>query len=187
MDAQQFNDIAIGTPVTVYSFGIHHGRAASKHPIVTTQNRTFTADDWLKVAIAAPDETTREWNGAYEDVEINSYAMDGLCHNAEPGTSRRFQNRSILGQTALFKATRLSVERRFGPLRIARFRCMRPGRVPPQAAADVPCRPPAFDQCLFHRRLPTKSASADRAFSGSGRQSGSTYSRARNVDQGMLP
>jgi hypothetical protein len=86
MDAQQFSDIAIGTPVTVYSFGIHHGRVAGKHPIVTIQNRTFTADDWLKVAIAAPDGTTREWNGAYEDVEINSYAMDGLCHNAEHGT-----------------------------------------------------------------------------------------------------
>jgi hypothetical protein len=31
--------------------------------------RTFTADDWLKVAIAAPDGTTREWNGIYQDVD----------------------------------------------------------------------------------------------------------------------
>jgi hypothetical protein len=121
MDAQQFNDIAIDTPVTVYSFGIHHGRVAGKHPIVTIQNRMFTADDWLKVAIAAPDGTTREWNGAYEDVEINSYAIDGLCHNAEPGTSRRFQNGSLFTEIAVFKATALPIERRFRPLRIARF------------------------------------------------------------------
>jgi hypothetical protein len=86
MNAQQFNDIAIGTPVIVYSFGIHYGRIAGKRPTVTIQGRTFTADDWLKVAITAPDGTTREWNGIYQDVEINAGATDGRCHNAEPGT-----------------------------------------------------------------------------------------------------
>jgi hypothetical protein len=86
MDIQQFNDITIGTPVIVYSFGTHYGRVAGKRPTVTIQGRTFAADDWLKVAIAAPDGTTREWNGTYEDVEINTYATDGCCHNAEPGT-----------------------------------------------------------------------------------------------------
>jgi hypothetical protein len=86
MNAQQFNDITIGTPVIVYSFGVHHGRIAGKRPAVTIQGRTFTADDWLKVAIAAPDGTTREWNGTYQDVEINTSATDGWCHNAEPDT-----------------------------------------------------------------------------------------------------
>jgi hypothetical protein len=57
-----------------------------KQPIVTIQGRTFTAETWLKVAVTAPDGTTQEWNGAYEDVAINTYAIDGLCHNAEPGT-----------------------------------------------------------------------------------------------------
>jgi hypothetical protein len=70
MNAQQFNDITIGTPVIVHSFGVHYGRIAGKRPAVTIQGRTFTADDWLKVAIAAPDGTTREWNGTYQDVEI---------------------------------------------------------------------------------------------------------------------
>jgi hypothetical protein len=86
MNAQQFNDITIGTPVIVYSFGIHYGRIAGKRPTVTVQGRTFIADDWLKVAITAPDGATREWNGTYEDVEINTGATDGRCHNAEPGT-----------------------------------------------------------------------------------------------------
>jgi hypothetical protein len=86
MNARQFNDIAVGTPVIVYSFGTHYGRIAGKRPTVTIQGRTFTADDWLKVAITAPDGTTREWNGTYEDVEINTYATDSRCHNAEPGT-----------------------------------------------------------------------------------------------------
>jgi hypothetical protein len=85
MNAQQFNDITIGTPVIVHSFGTHYGRIAGKRPTVTMQGRTFTADDWLKVAITAPDGTTREWNGTYEDVEIDTYATDGRCHNAEPG------------------------------------------------------------------------------------------------------
>jgi hypothetical protein len=49
MNAQQFNDIMIGTPVIVYSFGVHYGRIAGKRPTVTIQGRTFTADDWLKV------------------------------------------------------------------------------------------------------------------------------------------
>jgi hypothetical protein len=84
MDAKQFDDIAIGTPAIVYSFGIHYGRIAGKRPTVTIQGRTFTANDWLKVAIAAPDGTTREWNGIYQDVEINTGATDGRCHNAEP-------------------------------------------------------------------------------------------------------
>jgi len=70
VDAQQFEDISIGTPVIVYSFGTHYGRVAGKQPTVTIQGRTFAANDWLKVAIAAPDGTTREWNGAYEDVAI---------------------------------------------------------------------------------------------------------------------
>jgi hypothetical protein len=86
VDIQQFKDIAIGTPVIVYSFGTHYGRVTGKQPIVTIQDRTFTAETWLKVAIAAPDGTTREWNGAYEDVAINTYATDGRCHTAEPGT-----------------------------------------------------------------------------------------------------
>jgi hypothetical protein len=86
MNAQQFNAITIGTPVIVYSFGVHYGRIASKRPAIAIQGRTFTADDWLKVAIAAPDGTTREWNGVYQDVEINTSATDGRCHNAEPGT-----------------------------------------------------------------------------------------------------
>jgi hypothetical protein len=86
MNARQFNDIAVGAPVIVYSFGTHYGRIAGKRPTVTIQGRTFTADDWLKVAITAPDGTTREWNGTYEHVEINTYATDGRCHNAEPGT-----------------------------------------------------------------------------------------------------
>ena len=47
MNAQQFNDITIGTPVIVYSFGVHYGRIAGKRPAVTIQGRTFTADDWL--------------------------------------------------------------------------------------------------------------------------------------------
>ncbi len=76
MSAQQFNDITIGTPVIVYSFGIHYGRIAGKRPTVTIQGRTFTADDWLKVAIAAPDGTTREWNGIYQDVEVNTSDYD---------------------------------------------------------------------------------------------------------------
>jgi hypothetical protein len=70
MNAQRFKDIAIGTPVIVYSFGTHYGRIASKRPTVTIQGRTFTADDWLKVVITAPDGAIREWNGTYEDVEI---------------------------------------------------------------------------------------------------------------------
>ena len=86
MNIQQFADITIGTPVIVYSFGIHYGRVTGKKPTVTIQNRTFTAESLLKVAIAAPDGATREWNGTYEDVEINTYATDRLCHNAEPGT-----------------------------------------------------------------------------------------------------
>ena len=98
MNAQQFNDITIGTPVIVYSFGVHYGRIAGKRPAVTIQGRTFTADDWLKVAIAAPDGTTREWNGIYQDVEINISATDGRCHNADlaPSTmsaeSRRYSS-----------------------------------------------------------------------------------------------
>jgi hypothetical protein len=30
-----------------------------------------------------------EWNGTYEDIEINTYATDGWCHNAEPRTFNR--------------------------------------------------------------------------------------------------
>ena len=120
MDIQQFKDIAIGTPVVVYSFGTHYGRIAGIRPVVTIQGRTFTAETWLKVAIAAPDGTTREWNGTYEDVAIYTYATDGRCHTTEPGASRRFQNYCFLGEIALCKATGLSVERRFGPLRIGR-------------------------------------------------------------------
>jgi hypothetical protein len=74
VDIQQFKDIAIGTLVIVYSFGTHYGRVTGKQPVVTIQRRTFTAETWLKVAIAAPDGTTREWNGAYEDVDQH------LCH-----------------------------------------------------------------------------------------------------------
>jgi hypothetical protein len=84
VDIQQFKDITIGTPVIVYSFGTHYGRVTGKQPIITIQGRTFPAETWLTVAIAAPDGTTREWNGTYEDVEINTYAIDGRCHNAEP-------------------------------------------------------------------------------------------------------
>jgi hypothetical protein len=69
VDIQRFKDIAIGTPVIVYSFGTHYGRVAGKRPVITIQDRTFTAETLLKVAIAAPDGTTREWNGTYEDVE----------------------------------------------------------------------------------------------------------------------
>jgi hypothetical protein len=86
LDIQQFKDIIIGTPVIVYSFGTYHGRVTGKRPVVTVQGRTFTAETWLKVAVTAPDGTTQEWNGAYEDVAINTYAIDGVCHNAEPGT-----------------------------------------------------------------------------------------------------
>ncbi len=86
MDEQQFKNIAVGTPVIVYSFGTHFGRVTGKQPVVTIQGRTFTADTWLKVAIVAPDGTVREWNGSYEDVAINTSATDGRCHNAEPGT-----------------------------------------------------------------------------------------------------
>ena len=39
MDIQQFNDIAIGTRVIVYSFGTHYGRVAGKQPVVTIQGR----------------------------------------------------------------------------------------------------------------------------------------------------
>lgn len=101
MNAKQFDVIAIGTPVIVYSFGIHYGRIAGKRPAVTIQERTFTADDWLKVAISAPDGTTREWNGTYEDVEINTGATDGHCHNAEPGTFNH-----ECGKPAVFIGTR---------------------------------------------------------------------------------
>jgi hypothetical protein len=113
MNAQQFNDVTIGTPVVVYSFGIHYGRIAGKRPTVTIQGRTFADDDWPKVAIAAPDGTTREWNGIYRDVDINTAATDGRCHNAEPGSSRRFLDCSFFGKTSIFKATNLTVERRF--------------------------------------------------------------------------
>jgi hypothetical protein len=70
VDIQQFKDIAIGTPVIVYSFGTHYGRVAGKRPAITIQGRTFTAETWLKVAITAPDGTMQEWNGTYEDVVI---------------------------------------------------------------------------------------------------------------------
>jgi hypothetical protein len=86
VDIQQFKDIAIGTPVIVYSFGTHYGRVTGKQPVVTIQGRTFTAETWLKVDVITPDGTTQEWNGTYEDVAINTYAVDGRCHNAEPGT-----------------------------------------------------------------------------------------------------
>jgi hypothetical protein len=86
VDIEQFKDIAIGTPVIVYSFGTYHGRVAGKRPVVTIQGRTFTAETWLKIAIAVPDGTTTEWNGTYKDVAINTYATDGRCHNSEPGT-----------------------------------------------------------------------------------------------------
>jgi hypothetical protein len=80
MNAQQFNDIAIGTPVIVYSFGIHYARIAGKRPTVTIQGRTFTADDWLKVAITAPDGTTREWR---------AMRVKGLPGPGEPGGWKR--------------------------------------------------------------------------------------------------
>jgi hypothetical protein len=35
VDIQQFRDIAIGTPVIVYSFGTYYGRVTGKQPIVT--------------------------------------------------------------------------------------------------------------------------------------------------------
>jgi hypothetical protein len=70
VDIQQFKDIAIGTPVIVYSFGTYYGRVTGKQPFVTVQGRTFIAETWLKVAVIAPDGTTQEWNGAYEDVAI---------------------------------------------------------------------------------------------------------------------